>query len=179
MSRRAQVSRYIIVSTREKSDSCKFSGERVRIADYPFAKKYIPHAGNVHRPLQLFVFSFLLPLLLLPPLSHSLSPFRYPKSPDLAALSPSYHPPARRKPHYTTPEKIGSTSCAPNALRLTTMDRVLRHYVTGGSHYWPIRSGALSTRLSDFISYACMNGRSFSLSTIVRACARAQPVRNY
>jgi len=34
------------------------------------------------------------------------------------------------------------------------MGRVLHHYVAGGSHYWPIRSGALSARLSDFIAYA-------------------------
>lgn len=50
------------------------------------------------------------------------------------------------------PRKSGSTSCALNVPRSTTMDRVLRHYVTGGSHYWPIRSGALSARLSDFIA---------------------------
>ena len=38
--------------------------------------------------------------------------------------------------------------------RSTTMGRVLHHYVAGGSHYWPIRSGALSAQLSDFIAYA-------------------------
>jgi len=52
------------------------------------------------------------------------------------------------------------------------MGRVLRHYVAGGSHYWPIRSGALSTRLSDFIAYARMNGRSLSSRAIARALNR-------
>lgn len=56
----------------------------------------------------------------------------------------------------------------------TTMGRVLRHYVAGGSHYWPIRSGALSARLWDFIAYAHEWTNLFFLPG-----DRAQPSRNY
>lgn len=89
--------------------------------------------------------------------------FRYPKSSDLAALSPSYHPPVRRKPHYTTPEKIGSTSCALNALRSTTMGRVLRHYVAGGDRITDRYDLARFQRGSEILSRTRMNGPIFFL----------------
>lgn len=127
-------------------DSCNSAAGRIR--GLHLAKKIYP----ARQPFSLLSLSFSLP---------------YPKSPDLAALS-SYRSPVKRKPHYTTPEKIGSTSCAPNAPRPATMDRVLHHYVAGGSHYWPIRSGALSARLSDFIARRA-HGRTIFFPFGVRA----------
>lgn len=90
------------------------------------------------------------------PLHNFLSLFRYPKSPDLACIiPPSYHSPARGVSHIIRyPRKfehILCTECTPVRQQWAGFCAIM---LLGGSHYWPIRSGALSARLWDFIAYA-------------------------
>lgn len=90
------------------------------------------------------------------------------------ALSPSYHPPARRKPHYTTPEKIrahpvhrmhpGRQQWAGFCAIMLLGDRITDRYDL-----------ARFQRGSEILSRTRMNGPIF----FPLRRPRAQPSRNY